>query len=273
MNIRTSILPKGIGDIGATTFFVFAIPSVFWYEIAYVIPYFYDTTTFWYKFHFVCATLVFFNIVASYLFTILCDTSIKGRLIQSTDGTSICSVCESIQPPRAYHCPLCKICILKRDHHCVFTSSCIGFYNYRYFFTLLIFVTIGSLYGAYFHVFYTYHNVEYKSIITILRILMPLMMIVLDESSTQFIVAVLIILIVGVVIGIMLLYYHFNLLKNGKTNYEHVHNINKYDLGFKENLRQVFGERWRIAWLSPIIPSKLPGDGINFKISHTFKDK
>ncbi len=35
-----------------------------------------------------------------------------------------CEKCEQNQPPRAHHCKVCDVCVLKRDHHCFFTGKC-----------------------------------------------------------------------------------------------------------------------------------------------------
>jgi palmitoyltransferase len=38
----------------------------------------------------------------------------------------LCVVCEAVTPPRAWHCNVCNICILKREHHCMFVGYCVG---------------------------------------------------------------------------------------------------------------------------------------------------
>lgn len=58
--------------------------------------------------------------------------------------------------------------------------------------------------------------------------------------------------------------YHVMNLYSGQTTYEKSHKIKDYDLGFLGNMREIFGERWYIAWISPWISSPLPGDGITF---------
>ena len=50
-----------------------------------------------------------------------------------------CSTCHLIRDIRTFHCSLCGLCIEKHDHHCNYLSNCVGVYNYRKFFTFLIF--------------------------------------------------------------------------------------------------------------------------------------
>lgn len=42
----------------------------------------------------------------------------------------------------------------------------------------------------------------------------------------------------------------------------------EYDHGWKKNIKNFLGERWHLVWLSPWIQSRLPGDGINFKLGN-----
>ena len=50
-----------------------------------------------------------------------------------------CSTCHLIRDIRTFHCSLCGLCIEKHDHHCNYLSNCVGVYNYRKFFTFLVF--------------------------------------------------------------------------------------------------------------------------------------
>lgn len=38
----------------------------------------------------------------------------------------------------------------------------------------------------------------------------------------------------------------------------------EYKTTWKENMRDVFGANWPIAWISPLIPSKQDGDGTHY---------
>jgi palmitoyltransferase ZDHHC4 len=61
---------------------------------------------------------------------------------------AICSTCKLPKPARSKHCPLCKSCIQKQDHHCIWINNCVGRNNYIYFLLLLLSISILLLYGA-----------------------------------------------------------------------------------------------------------------------------
>ena len=50
------------------------------------------------------------------------------RLVYPYWSWKPCLICQVQRPPRVHHCPLCRMCVLKRDHHCFFTGSCVGEY-------------------------------------------------------------------------------------------------------------------------------------------------
>lgn len=59
-----------------------------------------------------------------------------------------CKKCNFAKPRRTHHCSICRSCVLKMDHHCPWVNNCVGHYNYRYFVSFLIWVTLGTLYLA-----------------------------------------------------------------------------------------------------------------------------
>lgn len=69
---------------------------------------------------------------------------------------SVCTHCNIIRPPLAYHCISCNACIENIDHHCPFTGHCIGKNNIVYFkifiillqCTILVFLAVVFVFAA-----------------------------------------------------------------------------------------------------------------------------
>ncbi|XP_061997470.1 probable protein S-acyltransferase 15 [Rosa rugosa] len=72
------------------------------------------------------------------------DQEPKKNVIQSR----CCDKCSTYKPPRAHHCRVCRRCVLRMDHHCLWVNNCVGYWNYKAFFTLVLYATIGSLYST-----------------------------------------------------------------------------------------------------------------------------
>lgn len=143
LSFRTRILPKIVSELLALGFVLVIIPAIYVFELSVVLPSIFDGQKphdkFWLYFHSICGTFVMFNIVGNLLGVILIDTSTKHVLVDSSkvihfgvpcisfclyvvclkalksDGWHLCSVCETISPPRSWHCNLCNTCILKRE--------------------------------------------------------------------------------------------------------------------------------------------------------------
>jgi palmitoyltransferase len=47
------------------------------------------------------------------------------------------------KPERTHHCSICKVCILKFDHHCPWLNQCVGTGNERYFVLFMVWLSIG----------------------------------------------------------------------------------------------------------------------------------
>eukprot|EP00123_Amoebidium_parasiticum_P009456 comp19483_c0_seq2/m.22721 comp19483_c0_seq2/g.22721 ORF comp19483_c0_seq2/g.22721 comp19483_c0_seq2/m.22721 type:complete len:231 (-) comp19483_c0_seq2:420-1112(-) len=58
----------------------------------------------------------------------------------------ICSKCQQPKPPRAHHCRLCNICVLKMDHHCPWINNCVGHFNHVYFMLFIVYAWLACLY-------------------------------------------------------------------------------------------------------------------------------
>lgn len=51
---------------------------------------------------------------------------------------SVCRTCQLYKPARSKHCSVCKACIAKHDHHCIWINNCVGHNNTRHFLAFLM---------------------------------------------------------------------------------------------------------------------------------------
>ena len=56
-----------------------------------------------------------------------------------------CRTCHFEKPARSKHCKICKVCIVRQDHHCIWINNCVGYGNYHWF--MLILWSMGILLG------------------------------------------------------------------------------------------------------------------------------
>ncbi|KAL5569379.1 hypothetical protein UlMin_025954 [Ulmus minor] len=72
------------------------------------------------------------------------DDETKRNSVQSRR----CDKCSTYKPPRAHHCRVCRRCVLRMDHHCLWVNNCIGYWNYKAFFLLVLYTTSASIYST-----------------------------------------------------------------------------------------------------------------------------
>ncbi|XP_057732805.1 probable protein S-acyltransferase 15 [Arachis stenosperma] len=58
-----------------------------------------------------------------------------------------CDKCYGYKPPRTHHCRVCKKCVLKMDHHCLWINNCVGYWNYKAFFVFTSYATLASIHS------------------------------------------------------------------------------------------------------------------------------
>ena len=61
----------------------------------------------------------------------------------------VCQTCQFLKPARSKHCSVCKVCVAKHDHHCVWVMNCIGKGNASYFMAMIASLGIVMNYGTY----------------------------------------------------------------------------------------------------------------------------
>ena len=73
---------------------------------------------------------------------------LENNLNESFQNSRICNICKILikNDEKIHHCEDCNICIIGYDHHCPWTSKCIGKGNIFYFNGMLIMVSFVFLY-------------------------------------------------------------------------------------------------------------------------------
>lgn len=270
MIIRKSILPRGATDIGSTLFLTICIPAIFIFEIFIVLPAFFEPGTVLYVAHIGLGVFLLFNVITNKLAMILQDTSIKGQVLSPSSNKiteklwKMCSVCETLTPPRTWHCSQCNICILRRDHHCAFTGCCVGHTNQRYFLMLLGYLFVSTFYASLYNNYFIWiiHGDKFLKSATAFKLAFPLVMLVWDQSiETCYLTGYLVNMVGVFFIGFLLIYHMRNVLRGTLTHEKTL----AFDLGTKRNIEMVFGVRWYLTWISPFVKSDLPHDGIHWE--------
>ncbi|RFU29935.1 hypothetical protein B7463_g6408, partial [Scytalidium lignicola] len=60
-----------------------------------------------------------------------------------------CRTCHFQKPARSKHCSICKRCVAKLDHHCIFINNCVGYENQHWFLLLLFSTAVLTTYATY----------------------------------------------------------------------------------------------------------------------------
>ena len=169
-------------------------------------------------------------------------------------------ICQVFKPERAHHCSICNLCILNMDHHCPWVNNCIGFYNRKFFIQLLFYFFLTSFFLCITYIPYSFEIIKtiietkgkgdfnniYKNFLILLNNIVLLGFSIVDFNFTK---------------------YHIKLISSNLTTIETLDKEliknKKYDLGFKKNFKQIFGNN-KLLWFLPInLPIGYPdGDGL-----------
>ncbi|XP_038689291.1 probable protein S-acyltransferase 15 [Tripterygium wilfordii] len=174
-----------------------------------------------------------------------------------------CDKCHAFKPPRAHHCRVCGRCVLRMDHHCIWINNCVGFWNYKAFFTLVLYATIGSIYSTVMliscafqmdftgrlalKVFYIFCGAPTVALSSTLATLLGWHVYLITHNMTT------------------IEYYEGTraawLARKSGLNYRHPFDVSAY-----KNITSVLGSNM-LKWFCPTAVSHLR-DGINFPTSH-----
>ncbi len=111
-------------------------------------------------FHKVAGTLA---IIFPYVFLYLASFSDPGYVTPANHGHEMarypydytifhpgseCRTCKLFKPARSKHCSVCRRCIARLDHHCIFINNCVGAGNQHWFLLLLFSTGVLTVYGG-----------------------------------------------------------------------------------------------------------------------------
>lgn len=276
MSSGHTFLPKRTGDRIACCLMVITLVIVVNFELRTVLPIYHEPYSTWWLIHTVCAFFAAFNVFSNLFFMMATDTTSGSASLPAVlkPGWTYCPFCQLNSPPRSYHCHVCDTCILKRDHHCVFGGTCVGYKNYRYYLMMVVYLWLGALYANIYHFEYIHSIAGGFGLVTFFTMFMPFIMLICGYSTGyQFYVLFLAgISVLSLFLFSCLLYLQIKLILNGQVTYENKRGKREYDLGYIDNIKDVMGTQWYMAWISPFLPSSMPGDGVNFRRGDIFYD-
>lgn len=250
-------------------------PLLYCYEVFYILPTLYPESTTFYYIHIVNSIFLLHNVAGNWANGARGGGTVMGKVLPPAEAESrLCEVCSCVSPPRAWHCGVCDVCVLKRDHHCNFFGCCVGYLNHRYFLMFVFHVFVSTLYAFYFNLTFMIYHMPWNllSWLSCTKFLFPLAAVAFDSSMDS--VNALFFITNIIVTGFtgFLLFYHGRVILRGQITPESKRrNSVSYDKGWKSNLMDVLGERWYIAWVSPFLVSKLPGDGMHWQAQEVVK--
>ncbi|XP_052835527.1 probable palmitoyltransferase ZDHHC24 [Drosophila gunungcola] len=246
------------------------------YEVFYVMPQLLGN--FGQTVHFVVATWLAYNILGNLRICTKTKNSVDtlpSELLKPRKGEEhlwhFCDKCHRTVPPRSWHCKICNVCILKRDHHCNFVGNCVGHNNQRYFIWFSFYATIGSGLALFDNALFAFkHHVEVINIFSVNNLLIREYY--SPGASSDFGLQCLLRFVFWINICAVLFpgVLFFTQISMVRTNSVMFNTSDRtYDMGLERNCTQVFGRRRFWTFLSPNIKSPLPHDGTRWQSKPT----
>ncbi|CAF1595736.1 unnamed protein product [Adineta ricciae] len=192
----------------------------------------------------------------------LCRRANLPVLTRHFDGSiRYCFTCQCIKPDRAHHCSVCGKCVLKYDHHCPWTNSCISYANYKFFVLFLGWALMFCGYVA----------------ATSLEYFILFWQDIPNAKSTGGKFHLLFLFFASVMFAISvssLFFYHLYLTAKNRTTLESFRapifadgpQKEGFNLGCKQNFQEIFGNDLLKAFI-PISTTR--GDGVHYQVNST----
>jgi len=163
-----------------------------------------------------------------------------------------CKWCGKYKPDRCHHCRVCRMCILKMDHHCPWLYNCVGFANHKFFFLLLFYSAIDT------H-FITWTMLE--SVTVALDPATPFLRMFLLLFGETLAGLIALASTMFFVFHVWLMFRAMTTIEFCEKSVKRVQKTNSFDWGIMRNMQAVLGSN-TLLWLLPCSPPE--GDGLSF---------
>ncbi|PAV92072.1 hypothetical protein WR25_17783 isoform C [Diploscapter pachys] len=141
------LVPQQTQDIIATGILLIFLPLWYFLHFFVILPTWYPAFGEAWVIRAVPYAFFIFNIYINWSFMVYHGPNGRNTVLPNvvTPGFKFCHHCQTNAPPRSHHCPVCNVCILKRDHHNSFGGVCVGHFNHRYFIAAILHFWLISL--------------------------------------------------------------------------------------------------------------------------------
>ena len=184
------------------------------------------------------------------------EAVIEAKKSNSERRRRFCKKCVAWKPIRTHHCSVCKRCVLKMDHHCVWVANCVGAYNYKFFLQFLLYTFLATVLDAILllsNFIDFFKDVEESQAAGSTGAEARVDPAEGTELSVVFVTFIVNVAFAASLLGFIVM--HSNLILNNLTTielYEKKKTLPwKYDLGWYRNFKQVFGENI-FLWFFPV---------------------
>ncbi|XP_006823342.1 palmitoyltransferase ZDHHC22-like [Saccoglossus kowalevskii] len=237
-------------SIGAVIYFNFVTLFAMSLATLVTIPHLFKYTM---QKHYIFAVFMFVNTYWNYLMAYFTDTTARRLPKDVWEFHQQ----QKTKPVRCYSCKLCGDCIVKRDHHCFFMNTCIGYYNQKYFMWYCLYMSVGTFYslittamynnavfGTQFNGSTTFFTLGPKTVYLWLVGRAPL--------GEMILVTYLYVCLAGGTVCLGFFCWQLWISFMGLTTFEAMHDMPGINNGFYNNMTDVLGKFWILGAVFPI---------------------
>ena len=178
------------------------------------------------------------------------NTRLSNERKQSSGLFRFCKKEKLFKPDRAHFCSPLDRNVLRMDHYCAWSAGAIGFYNYKYFFTFLLYSNISNLTAIAWNANIL---VNFQGVLTTGQFFLISQSVILSSTISLVLVP--------------FFFFHCYLITNNLTTIEYCDRRRSksfitYELGWSRNWTYLLG-RNPLYWFLPI--QTVEGNGLEFE--------